>query len=391
MAERVGNYWFMLPEAAQARKAIWEGKTESTRGLTRVDYAFPAGAVRRKRDQDMYLELVNGSTFQVVGADNFNSLVGSPPVGVVFSEYALTDPHAWAYLRPILLENGGRVSFNSTVRGRNHFKSLMDTVQADPASFAQTLPATKTNVFTPEQLDQERAEYVAEYGPHIGNALFEQEYLCNWDSPVLGAYYADLIRQAEDDGRITSLPVDPRYPVETWWDLGRSDQTAVWFVQHVGGAVHVVDFMVSSGVGIDWYAEQIQARGYPNCRTAVLPHDGDNETINSKFTVQAALRRFGFDCDIVEPPKTKPVGIAAVRALIPRCLFDAEKCKHGIDGLRSYHAKWDDKRKALMQHPEHDWASDIADAFQTGALRDKRALPMTAAKRIRYRPLSSVA
>jgi hypothetical protein len=104
--ERVGTYWHMLPEAAQARKAIWDAINPHT-GRRRIDEAFPKELRANTREQDMLIRFVNGSTWQVLGSDNYDSLVGSPPVGVVFSEWALAKPDAWTYTRPILAENGG--------------------------------------------------------------------------------------------------------------------------------------------------------------------------------------------------------------------------------------------------------------------------------------------
>ena len=117
--QRVGNYWHMLPEASQARKAIWDAINPHT-GRRRIDEAFPPSIRVGQRDDDMRIKLASGSVWQVVGSDNFNSLVGSPPTGLVFSEYSLTNPAAWDYLRPILAENGGWCVFMMTPRGRNH-------------------------------------------------------------------------------------------------------------------------------------------------------------------------------------------------------------------------------------------------------------------------------
>ena len=117
--ERPATYWHMLPEAAQARKAIWDAVNPVT-GRRRIDEAFPRAARTLTREADMFIRLSSGSTWQVVGSDNYNSLVGTPPIGIVFSEFALADPSAWAYLSPILEENGGWAAFVTTPRGRNH-------------------------------------------------------------------------------------------------------------------------------------------------------------------------------------------------------------------------------------------------------------------------------
>jgi len=99
MFERVGTYWHMLPMAAQARKAIWNAVNPRT-GKKRIDEAFPEQIRRKKNDQEMYIECINGSTWQVLGSDNYNAMVGAPPVGIVYSEWALSNPAAKAYLRP---------------------------------------------------------------------------------------------------------------------------------------------------------------------------------------------------------------------------------------------------------------------------------------------------
>ncbi len=134
--QRPGNYWHMLPQYGQARRVIWEAVNPRT-GRRRIDEAFPQEIRRRTIDGEMLIELANGSTWQLVGSDNFDSLVGSPPVGIVFSEYALADPMAWAYFRPILAENGGWALFIYTPRGRNHGKTLYDFARSEEGWFSQ--------------------------------------------------------------------------------------------------------------------------------------------------------------------------------------------------------------------------------------------------------------
>lgn len=85
---------------------MWDAINPHT-GKKRIDEAFPLEIRKSTKEQEMMIQFHGGSSFQLVGSDNFNSLVGSPPVGLVFSEYALSNPSAWSYLRPILLENGG--------------------------------------------------------------------------------------------------------------------------------------------------------------------------------------------------------------------------------------------------------------------------------------------
>lgn len=179
------TYWHMLPQAAQARKAIWEAVNPHS-GKRRIDEAFPHEIRSNTRENEMLIKFINGSTWQVVGSDNYNALVGSPPYGVVFSEWALAKPEARAMLRPILMENGGWQIYITTPRGPNHAKDTFESAQDSPGSFAQLLNATQTGVFTPEQLEAERQQYIRDYGQDVGEAKFEQEYMCSWAAVITG-------------------------------------------------------------------------------------------------------------------------------------------------------------------------------------------------------------
>ena len=155
-SNRVGSYWHLLPEASQGRKAIWDAVNPHT-GRRRIEEAFPREARSKRFNSEMKLELINGSTWQVAGSDNYDGLVGSSPAGVVFSEWALAKPEAWSYIRPILLENDGWALFLWTPRGRGHATRAFESRQRDPAEwFTLKSPATATDVFTSAQLAREQ-------------------------------------------------------------------------------------------------------------------------------------------------------------------------------------------------------------------------------------------
>lgn len=171
------TYWHMLPEAAQARKAIWEAVNPNT-GKRRIDEAFPKEIREVTRENEMLIKIRGGGTWQVLGSDNYSSLVGSPPYGVVFSEWALADPLAWAYIRPILRENGGWALFITTPRGSNHAKAMYEAAINRPGWHSEVSTVKKTKVLSVEALEEERQEYVSEWGEDQGSALFEQEWMC---------------------------------------------------------------------------------------------------------------------------------------------------------------------------------------------------------------------
>jgi phage terminase large subunit len=368
MAQRAGNYWHMLPQANQARKAIWDAINPHT-GRKRIDEAFPVELRETTREQEMMIRfrptsMSPASTWQVVGSDNYNSLIGSPPIGVVYSEYALSDPNSWAFLRPILAENGGWAAFISTPRGRNHFARLLAMAQQEKSWFSQVLTVTDTGVISAEVIAQEKRELAAERGDDEADNIIQQEYFCNLDAAIPGAYYGKLLARAEAEGRITTVPYDPRLPVITAWDLGVGDSTAIWFIQQDRLAVRVIDFYENSGVGADHYARILKERDY-SYEGHYLPHDADDREWGNNASSRV---------DTLKTLKVKPVrvlprasiddGINAVRVLLPRCYFDAKKCERGLDALRQYQKLWDDKLRTFKENPLHDWTSHAADAFR---------------------------
>lgn len=368
--ERIGNYWHMLPEAAQARKAVWEAINPHT-GRRRIDEAFPGALRVTTRENEMAIRLKCGSTWQLVGSDNYNSLVGSPPVGVVFSEFALADPASWAYLRPILAENDGWAAFITTPRGRNHAATFYEAAAKDPGWFAELLPATATGVFTAAQLETERRELVREYGPDDGEARYRQEYLCSFAAGVVGAYYGREMEAAEAEKRIGRVPWEPTLPVHTAWDLGIGDATAIWCVQLAGREVRCIDYIENSGVGIDWYVRELDRRPW-RWGEHILPHDAAVKELGTGRSRVEVMTSLGLHHTRIIPAQRVEDGINAARMLLPLTWFDAERCARGIAALQNYRREWDERRRVYHDRPLHDWASHGADAYRYLALSGVR-------------------
>ncbi len=356
--ERVGTYWYMLPMAEQARKAIWTAINPHT-GKRRVDEAFPEVLRRKTLDNSMFIEFINGSTWQVVGSDNFNSLVGSPPVGIVYSEWPISNPSAKAYLRPILAENGGWQIFNGTPRGKNHAYRTLGTARDNPKAFTQILTARETGIFSTQQLDELRKEYIGDFGETLGTALFEQEYMCSFETPIMGAVFGRELRDAAK--RIMRVPYDPTKDVITIWDLGRADKTAVWFVQKGPFEWRCIDYLDGVGKHIGEYIPLLTAKNYRYGDTW-LPHDAFSELLASKRTVAQQLIDAGFKVRRV--PKTSvDTRIEAARLLFPMVYFDEEKTELGRDALLNYQYDVNEETKEFSKEPLHNWASHASDAF----------------------------
>lgn len=374
--ERIGAYWHMLPMAAQARKAIWNAVNPRT-GKKRIDEAFPEKIRKKKNDQEMYIEFINGSTWQVLGSDNYNAMVGAPPVGIVYSEWALSNPASKAYLRPIIAENNGWQIFITTPRGKNHAYTTFQGAKNDPDAFAQLITAEQTGQYDAEKLIKLRAEYVRDFGEVMGNALFDQEFMCSFESPILGAVYAKELREATPD-RIRHVPHDPSKPVHIFWDLGRADKTAIWFAQLAPFEYRVIDYLEGTQKHIGEYIIELQQKKYVygDCW---LPHDANNELLAAERTVAQQLRQAGFKTRTV--PKTSiDTRIEAARLLFPLIYFDEKRCELGLDALRNYRYAVDDETKHFSKEPLHDWSSHAADAFGYMAIALREAKQKTIEK-----------
>ncbi len=357
---RIGSYWHLLPEQVQGRKAIWHA-VDPHRGKRRIDLAFPQAIRRRTIDQEMFIEFKNGSTWQVVGSDRFDALVGTPPVGLVFSEFALSNPFAWSYLRPILLENSGWAIFISTPRGRNHLYNLYKFA-LDPANEWHAImnKASETGVFTKAQLKNELLEYVVQYGKRMGTSMFNQEYECSFESAIPGAYYAEELNELERAGRLCDVPYDENLPVITSHDLGMNDESVCFYWQVAGSQIRMIDYNVWRGTGLAEQVREMKSKPYIYGQY-IYPFDINVQELGTGTTRLQVLKGLGVHPTIA-PKLGIMEGIDAFRRLIPRLWIDRGKCGDAFEILKSYRAEWDEKLQVLRKTPLHSYESNYADS-----------------------------
>lgn len=379
--ERVGSYWHMLPKYSEARKAIWE-PVDPESGLTRIEATFPREAIANIRDTDMFIKFVNGSTWQMVGSDNYNSLVGAPPVGIVFSEYSLCDPKAWAYMRPILAQNGGWAIFLYTPRGENHGYDLVNFAKTQKDWYWQIIRASESPVFSPAMLAKEKEELIGEWGENEGLAFYNQEYECSFGGFTFGAYYAGQMAKLELQARICNVEWEKQLPVYTAWDLGIDDSMSIWIYQVSGNEFRFIDYVEDAGKNFNFYAEELLHKRPYVYAEHFMPHDVRVREMGAGMEGQKARSRK----DTLEKLGIKPIqvverardgnavlaGIFTARELLPQCYFDKVKCDRGIRALKTYSASYDPSKKKLSNSPVKDWSSHAADAFRTFAVGWRR-------------------
>lgn len=183
--------------------------------------------------------------------------------------------------------------------------------------------------------------------------------------PVEGAFYHRQMATLRKNGRITDVPYDPRTPVYTFWDLGRRDSTAIWFMQPHGQGYRFIRYYESHGEAIQFYAQKLREFGYIY-GAAYLPHDGVKVDLSREDGKNQAqiLEDMGFRVEVVDQPPNKQEAIQAVRDFLPMCWFDAEGCAEGLKCLDHYRKEWDDRLGTWKDKPRHDWASHGNDAFE---------------------------
>jgi hypothetical protein len=353
MFERKGLYLYYYPTMTLGRKALWDGMDRD--GFPFIGH-IPADAIDgRPNNQEMRIRLRNGSIFQVVGTDRLE-VVGPNPVGVCFSEFSKQNPRGWEYVRPILRENGGWAVFNFTPRGKNHAYDLYKMATTNPRWFCQKLTIEDTGVVTPEDVEQDRIEGMTE-------DMIQQEYYCSFDLGVEGSYYSKYMSIALTDGRMAIVPYDESTPVFTFWDLGVSDATAIWFVQFVGKEIHLIDYYENVGESITHYIKTVKEKDYYYGQH-FAPHDVIARHLSTGGSTFDMAHKLGFQFEIMPKPPSIQEGIELARSILRQCWFDDKKCRRGIDCLENYRKEYNEKTRAYSTKPRHDEFSNGADAFR---------------------------
>lgn len=362
MFERVGLYFYYFPTLADARKAVWDAIDSD--GFPVLGH-FPEDAIQKTNDQEMKVVLKNGSIFQLMGTDRL-TVVGHNPVGCVFSEYSLQNPKGWDYVRPILRENKGWAVFNFTPRGKNHAYDLYRMAKNNEIWFCQKLTIDETDVLTEEDMEAERKEGMSE-------DMILQEYYCSFELGVEGSYYFKYMNQALQEGRIKCVPYDESTPVFTFWDLGISDATAIWFAQFVGKEIHLIDYYENIGESIAHYVKLVKEKPYMYSQH-FAPHDVVARNLATGISTFDRAAQLGINFEII--PRTSNVneGIEASRSILRQCWFDEYKCKRGIDCLENYRKNYNEKTRVYSTKPRHDEFSNGADAFRQLAVAYRQGM-----------------
>lgn len=385
----IGNYYYVFPEYTQAKKAIWEGKTKN--GVRYLDYIPPGYA--KFNSNELRINMVNGSIIRLIGSEDIHKLRGAGPRGIVISEFAWQSMEVIEVLEPMLLENGGWLVINSTPHGKNFMYDFEQTIRTSKEwimSEIQSLWPDLPNyypVITSLDLDNKYFKGEILYDEYLRFAqeqtmqaienlrkqgrtedYIEQEYGVSYIAGQKGAFYADCIKKARDEGRIGSFPYINNQPVDVFFDLGVKDDTVMWFRQQDGDKIKWIDYYESNNNDLFHYIKILKEKGY-SYKTFILPHDGGHRVFQTGMTTRDLLyrmlleNRLPTDIYVCERPSSKFLPIMLTRERFPRYFFNQDTCMDGLTKLSLYHREYDKRQKVFKESPAHDWTSHAADGI----------------------------
>lgn len=346
--------YYCLPTFSQARRVIFDALDSNGRRF--IDY-IPSEVVESINSQEMKVRFRNGSLLQLIGSDTYDrSLVGTNPYGIVFSEYALADPRAYLFARPILSAHDGWCLMITTPRGKNHLWELYNIAQYSPDWFSYKLTIDDTQHIPMRELDRERSEGL------MSEDLIQQEYYTSFTMGVQGSYYAKYIDKMRLSGQISTVPWEPSFKVNTAWDLGVRDSTSIIFFQQIGQVIRIIDFYENSKQGLEHYTQMLFSKPYQYGHH-VAPHDIAVKEFGSGLTRLEKAQQLGIEF-IVASNISIADGIECVRSTLPKVWIDDKNCVQLIKALENYRQEYDVKKQVYKQYPLHNQFSHAADSMR---------------------------
>jgi len=339
------RFAYIAPTYRQAKAVAWDYLKQFAEKIPMV----------RFHETELRCDLPNGARIQLLGAENPASLRGLYLDGVCLDEMAdMPESLFPEVIRPALSDRKGYAVFIGTPRGHNAFYELYEAATSQDDWVTAVYKASETGILDNEELDAARAMMSADQ--------YAQEYECSWQANVPGAIYGKEMQDAFEGGRVCNVPYDSGHKVHTFWDLGIGDSTAIWFVQNVGRAVHVIDCFEARNEGLPFYARVLTEKGYLYGNHHA-PHDIEVRELGSGKSRREVAYDLGINFRVV-PKLSVEDGIHAAQLLLERCWFDRDNCKQGLEALRQYHRAYNERTRSFRTSPVHDWSSHFADSWR---------------------------
>lgn len=339
------RYAYVAPFYSQAKSIAWQYLKDAVR-----EFATEI------RESELSVRLPNDAIIRLFGADNPDTLRGLYFDGIILDEFGDFRPKLYGeVILPTIADRQGWLLAIGTPKGKNNaFYEVCKQAKNSPDWFFKELKASTSGILPQSELDLMREQ--------MSEEQYDQEFEVSFSAALIGTYYSAQIAQMERDNRISDkYDYDPNFPVYAACDIGISDSTVFWFWQERPDGICVFDLHYNNNEALQHYFDTLNSKGY-RYEKVYLPHDARAKSLQTgKSTVEQFVDA-GFPVDITPNLKVQH-GIDATRATFP-LIYMNPRCEYGIEALRVYRKKYDDKNKVFLQQPLHDWASDFADAFR---------------------------
>lgn len=381
-------YWHVMPTLKQAKLVAWD---------MLKDFARPIPG-HKANNSELEITYPNGNKVRLIGADDPDSLRGPALSGLSLDEFSQIPGQAFGeVLSKALGDHLGYAIFSGTIKGKDQLYQTYQSAKDNPEWYAVwqdidvSLRTEQGPTITALQRAMEDDRKLVVQGV-MTQAEFDQEWYLSPEAAIKGAIYGTELSAARQQGRITRVPFDPMLPVDTDWDIGFGDATAIWFSQSLrSGEIRLIDYYEASGEALPHYAavlkQRARERGYVYGKHWA-PWDFAATSFETGKSRMEAAKEHGFTFS--ESPRAANTaegqveeGIHAVRLVLGRCWFDEQHCDAGLEALRHYRRDFNTRLNEFKAAPVHDWASHGADAFRGLAVRHQ--IPREKAERERQR------
>ncbi len=340
------RFAYIAPTYSQCKKIAWDYLKHYTAKIPGTKY----------NETELRCDLINGARISLLSSENPDSIRGIYLDGCIIDEAAMISENLVnEVITPALSDRKGFMILVGTPKGMNNlFYDYFQKAQASNNWFLYRAKASDTGIVDKEELK-------AALGV-MGKDKYQQEFECSFIGNISGSIYGDLISSLDDKKQLCRVPLNPAYPVNTAWDLGFNDQTAIIFFQQVGGAINIIDYYENRNQAFPHYAQVLKEKDYVY-ENHHAPHDiSVTEFSTGKSRIEVA-HQMGIPFRVA-PKNAIEDGIHAVKMMLPRMWIDTDNCKKLIDALRHYHRVFNDKQRTYKIKPVHDWSSHAADAIR---------------------------
>jgi hypothetical protein len=178
-----------------------------------------------------------------------------------------------------------------------------------------------------------------------------------------GRWLANQLAVARQQRRITKVPWDPARPVNTFWDIGTGDDTAIWFHQDFGPRQHFIDYFEGASEPPSFYVRALNQKPY-TYGYHYLPHDADQRRPGAEHlkTYKELLADLNMkNVEIVQRTPHVTEGIDQLREAFSTYWIDEEHCDEGLKHLDGFSKQWNERMatwQPLIAKNGHQHAAD---------------------------------